>query len=157
MKIQLLAIGKTRFPFIREGMEEYRRRLIHYTDFQIRELPELKSAGSWPVKKVVEEEAKATLKAIDPGEYVVLLDEGGRQMDSLDFAGLLEKQQIGSLGKIFFVIGGAYGFAEEVYKRANLTLSLSKMTFSHQLVRLIFLEQLYRAFTIMRGEPYHHG
>lgn len=157
MKIQLLATGKTRFPFIREGIEEYRRRLIHYTDFQIRELPELKNAGSWPVKKVMEEEAKATLKAIDPGDYVVLLDEGGRHLDSLDFAGLLEMRQLGSFRTIFFVIGGAYGFAEEVYKRADLKLSLSKMTFSHQLVRLIFLEQLYRAYTIMRGEPYHHG
>jgi len=157
MKIQLLATGKTRFPFIREGIEEYRRRLIHYTDFQIRELPELKNTGSWPVKKVMGEEAKAILKAIDPGDYVILLDEGGRHMDSTDFAGLLEKQQSGSFRKIFFVIGGAYGFAGDVYKRADLELSLSKMTFSHQLVRLIFLEQLYRAYTIMRGEPYHHG
>jgi 23S rRNA (pseudouridine1915-N3)-methyltransferase len=157
MKIQLLLSGKTRFPFIREGIEEYRRRLVHYTDFQIRELPDMKNSGSWPEKKVKEEEAKTILKAIDNRDYVVLLDERGKHMDSLEFAGLLEKQQYGSFRTMLFVVGGAYGFAGEVYERANLELSLSKMTFSHQLVRLIFLEQLYRAYTIMRGEPYHHG
>jgi 23S rRNA (pseudouridine1915-N3)-methyltransferase len=157
MKIQLLLTGKTRFPFIREGIEEYRRRLVHYTDFQIRELPELKNSGSWPEKKVKGEEAKTILKAIDPQDYVVLLDERGQHMDSLAFAGLLEKQQYGSSRTMIFVVGGPYGFAGEVYQRADLELSLSKMTFSHQLVRLIFLEQLYRAYTIIRGEPYHHG
>lgn len=157
MKIQLLLSGKTRFPFIREGIEEYKRRLVHYTDFQIRELPDLKNSGSWPEKKVKEEEARIILKAIDNRDYVVLLDEGGKQMDSIAFAGLLEKQQFGSFRTMFFVVGGPYGFAGEVYKRANFELSLSKMTFSHQLVRLIFLEQLYRAYTIIRGEPYHHG
>jgi len=157
MKIQLLLSGKTRFPFIREGIEEYRRRLVHYTDFQIRELPELKNSGSWPEKKVKEEEAKIILKAIDSQDYVVLLDEGGQQMDSIAFAGLLEKQQYGSFRTMSFVVGGAYGFAGEVYQRTNYKFSLSKMTFSHQLVRLIFLEQLYRAYTIIRGEPYHHG
>ncbi len=157
MKIQLLLSGKTRFPFIREGIEEYRRRLVHYTDFQIRELPDLKNAGSWPEIKVKEEEAKIILKAIDNRDYVVLLDEGGKYLDSLAFAGLLEKQQYGSFRTMLFVVGGPYGFTGEVYQRADLKLSLSKMTFSHQLVRLIFLEQLYRAYTIIRGEPYHHG
>ncbi|MCK5465580.1 MAG: 23S rRNA (pseudouridine(1915)-N(3))-methyltransferase RlmH [Bacteroidales bacterium] len=157
MKIQLLLSGKTRFPFIREGIEEYRQRLVHYTDFQIRELPDLKNAGSWPEKKVKEEEAKIILKAIDNRDYVVLLDEGGKYLDSLAFAGLLEKQQYGSFRTMLFVVGGPYGFTGEVYQRADLKLSLSKMTFSHQLVRLIFLEQLYRAYTIIRGEPYHHG
>ena len=157
MKIQLLISGKTRFPFIREGIEEYRRRLVHYTDFQIRELPDLKNAGSWPEIKVKEEEAKIILKAIDNRDYVVLLDEGGKYLDSLAFAGLLEKQQYGSFRTMLFVVGGPYGFTGEVYQRADLKLSLSKMTFSHQLVRLIFLEQLYRAYTIIRGEPYHHG
>lgn len=157
MKIQLLLSGKTRFPFIREGIEEYRRRLVHYTDFQIRELPDLKNSGSWPEKKVKGEEAITILKSIDSQDFVVLLDERGRQMDSIAFAGLLEKQQYGSFRTMLFVIGGPYGFAEEVYQRADLELSLSKMTFSHQLVRLIFLEQLYRAYTIIRGEAYHHG
>lgn len=157
MKIQLLFTGKTTFPYIREGIEEYRKRLVHYTDFQIRELPELKKSGSWPEKKVKGEEAKTILKAIDPQDFVVLLDERGQQMDSIAFAGLLEKQQYGPIQTMLFVIGGPYGFAGEVYRRANLELSLSKMTYSHQLVRLIFLEQLYRAYTIIRGEPYHHG
>jgi 23S rRNA (pseudouridine1915-N3)-methyltransferase len=157
MKIRLLLTGKTRFPFIREGIEEYSRRLIHYADFQIRDLPARKNPGSWPEKMVRQEEGKTILRAIDPKDYVVLLDERGRYLDSLAFAGILEKQQSGPARSLLFVIGGPYGFAEEVYKRADLRLSLSKMTFSHQLVRLIFLEQLYRAFTIIRGEPYHHG
>jgi 23S rRNA (pseudouridine1915-N3)-methyltransferase len=156
MKIQLLLSGKTRIPYIREGIEEYRRRLVHYADFQIRELPELKKSGTWPEKKVKEEEAKTILKSIDTRDFVVLLDERGQQLDSLAFAGLLEKQQYGSFPAMLFVIGGPYGFAQEVYSRANIELSLSKMTFSHQLVRLIFMEQLYRAYTIMRGESYHH-
>jgi 23S rRNA (pseudouridine1915-N3)-methyltransferase len=157
MKIQLLFTGKTRFPFIREGIEQYRRRLVHYTDFQIRDLPELKNSGSWPEKKVKEEEGKTILKSIDPQDFVVLLDERGQHLGSGAFAGLIEKQQHGSVRTMLFVIGGPYGFAEQVYQRADLELSLSKMTFSHQLVRLIFLEQLYRAFTIIRGEAYHHG
>ena len=157
MKIQLLLSGKTRFPFIREGIEEYSKRIIHYTDFQVRELPGLKNSGSWPEKKVRGEEASTILKAVDARDYLVLLDERGRQLDSPAFAGFLEKQQIGATKAMLFVVGGPYGFAPEVYERANFTLSLSKMTFSHQLVRLIFLEQLYRACTIIRGEPYHHG
>jgi 23S rRNA (pseudouridine1915-N3)-methyltransferase len=157
MKIQLLLCGKTRIPYVREGIEEYRRRLGHYADFQIRELPELKKSGTWPEKKVKGEEAKTILKSIDSRDFVVLLDERGQQVDSLAFAGLLEKQQYRTFHAMLFVIGGPYGFAPEVYKRANLELSLSKMTFSHQLVRLIFMEQLYRAYTIIRGEPYHHG
>jgi 23S rRNA (pseudouridine1915-N3)-methyltransferase len=157
MKIQILFTGKTRFPFIREGIEEYRKRLIHYADFQIKNLPDLKNTGSWPEKKIKSVEGRNLLKAIDPRDYLILLDEGGKQMDSLAFAGFLEKQAYGSSRTLLFVIGGAYGFSEEAYQRADMKMSLSKMTFSHQLVRLIFLEQLYRAFTIVRGEPYHHG
>jgi 23S rRNA (pseudouridine1915-N3)-methyltransferase len=157
MKIELLLAGRTRVPYVREGVEEYRRRLVHYADFQLRVLPELKNAGSWPQKKVMEEEGRTILKVINPGDYVVLLDERGRQMDSLAFAGWLDKQQQGTFRRLLFVIGGPFGFASEVYQRADLELSLSQMTFSHQLVRLIFLEQLYRGFTLIRGEPYHHG
>jgi 23S rRNA (pseudouridine1915-N3)-methyltransferase len=157
MKIHLLLTGKTRFPFIREGIEEYSRRLIHYADFKIRDLPALKNSASWPEKRVIQEEGKTILRAIDQKDYVVLLDERGKHLDSLAFAGILEKQQYIPARPLLFVIGGPYGVAEEVYQRADLRLSLSKMTFSHQLVRLIFLEQLYRAFTIIRGEPYHHG
>ncbi len=138
-------------------LKQYRQRLVHYTDFQIRDLPDLKNSGSWPEKKIKEEEGKAILKAIDPQDFVVLLDERGQHLGSVAFAGLLEKQQHRSIPAMLFVIGGPYGFAEQVYQRADLELSLSSMTFSHQLVRLIFLEQLYRAFTIIRGEAYHHG
>ena len=157
MKIQLLLTGKTKFPFIREGMEQFRRRMVHYADFQIKELPELKNSGSWPEKKVKKEEARNILKAIDSRDYVVLLDERGQAMSSKAFAGWIEKKQYGSFRALMFVVGGPFGFDEEVYRRSDLDLSLSKMTFSHQLVRLIFLEQIYRAFTIIRGEPYHHG
>ncbi len=157
MKIQLLFTGKTRFPFIHEGIEEYRKRLVRYIDFQIRILPDLRNSASWPEQKVKAEEGKNILKAIDPRDYVVLLDEHGKHLDSMAFAGMLEKQQYASFRTLMFVIGGPFGFAEEVHQRADLKLSLSKMTFSHQLVRLIFLEQLYRAYTIIRGEPYHHG
>ena len=158
MKIQVLFTGKTRFPFIREGIDEYRRRLIHYADFHIKNLPDLKNTGSWPETKITSAEGRNLLKAVDPRDYVILLDESGKQMDSLAFAAFLEKQQpYGSSRTLIFVIGGAYGFSEEAYQRADMKMSLSKMTFSHQLARLIFLEQLYRAFTIVRGEPYHHG
>jgi 23S rRNA (pseudouridine1915-N3)-methyltransferase len=157
MKIQLLLVGKTRFPFIREGMEEYRRRVVHYADFTIRELPDLKNPGSRPEKLVKLEEGKGILKSVGNTDYVVLLDERGQASNSLEFAAFLEKQQYGSYKTLVFVIGGAYGFSQELYQRADHTLSLSKMTFSHQMVRLLFLEQLYRAFTIIRGEPYHHG
>ena len=157
MKIQLLLVGKTRFPFIREGMEEYRRRVVHYADFTIRELPDLKKPGSRPEKMVKLEEGIGILRSIDKADYVVLLDERGQASNSLEFAAFLEKRQHGSYKTLVFVIGGAYGFSEEVYQRADLALSLSKMTFSHEMIRLIFLEQLYRAFSIIRGEPYHHG
>ncbi len=157
MKIQLLLTGKTKSPFIREGLEEYRRRLVRYADFEIRELPELKKSGSWPEGKVKGEEARTILKAIDSRDFVVLLDERGQALNSKAFARWLEKKQSGPNRTLLFVVGGAFGFGEEVYRRADLTLSLSVMTFSHQLVRLIFLEQLYRAYTLMRGEPYHHG
>jgi len=157
MQIQLLLMGKTRFPFIREGLAEYNMRLKHYTDYRIRELPQLKNSGSWPQPKAMEEEGKIIIKALSDRDYVVLLDERGKAMDSIQFAEFLDRKHQESMKSMVFVTGGAYGFSPAVYKRGNMKLSLSKMTFSHQIIPLFFTEQLYRAFTIIRGSPYHHG
>ena len=157
MKIQLLLIGKTGFRFISEGMEEYIKRIRRYVDFSLQVIPDLKGTASRSIDQVKEEEGKKILKALNPGDHVILLDERGKDPDSFEFARLLEKRMLASVKSLVFVIGGSYGFSEEVYKRGNSMLSLSKMTFSHQLIRVLFLEQLYRGFTILRGEPYHHG
>jgi len=157
MQIQLLLMGKTRFPFIRDGVDNYLKRLKRYTDFSIRELPELKNTSSWPQPKVIKEEGMHILKALGDRDFVVLLDESGKEMDSIQFADFLDRKHQEALKSIVFIVGGAYGFSSEVYDRGNMQLSLSKMTFSHQVIPLFFIEQLYRAFTIIRGAPYHHG
>jgi len=150
-------MGKARFTFIREGLDEYNKRLKRYTDYKIRELPDLKNSGSWPQPKVMNEEGKIILKALSDRDFVILLDERGKEMDSIQFAEFLEQKHLESKKSMVFVIGGAYGFSPDVYNRGNMQLSLSKMTFSHQMIPLFFTEQLYRAFTIIRGAPYHHG
>jgi len=157
MKIQLQLIGKTGFPFVQEGMDEYSRRIKRYVDLSIRPIPDVNGTSSWSIDRLREEEGKRILKSLDPRDFVVLLDEGGKDPDSFEFARFLERQMLDSVKSLVFVIGGAYGFSDEVYARGNYKLSLSRMTFSHQVIRLFFLEQLYRAFTILRGEPYHHG
>ena len=157
MNIQLLLVGKTGFSFIRDGMEEYSKRLNKYVNFTIRIIPDLKGSKSWSTDRFQEEEGKKILSALNQRDYVVLLDERGENPDSFEFARFLEKQLMISTKSLVFVIGGAYGFSRQVYDRGNTLLSLSRMTFSHQVIRLFFMEQLYRAFTIMRGEPYHHG
>ena len=157
MQIQLVLMGKTRFPFIKEGMTEYIKRLQRYTDFRIRELSELKNTGSWPQQKLMQAEGKLILKSLSDKDFVILLDERGKQMDSIEFAGWLDRKHQDAVKSLVFIVGGAYGFSPEVYKRGNMQLSLSKLTFSHQVIPLFFTEQLYRAFTIIRGAPYHHG
>ena len=157
MQIQLLLVGKTRFPFIREGIREYTERIKRYADFRIRELPDLRNAGSWPQSQVLQEEGKRILKALTAKDFVILLDERGKMMDSIGFAEFLDRSQLNQTRKMVFVVGGAFGYSPEVYRRGNMQLSLSRMTFSHQLIPLFFVEQLYRAFTIIRGAPYHHG
>jgi len=156
VKIRLLTVGKTDIDWVRKGIEAYRSRLVHYIPFEIVEIPELKNVSSLSKEQIKTREAELILKAVKPGDNVILLDEHGVEWTSMEFAAQLESR-ISRLGKdIVFVIGGAYGFAQSVYDRADSKISLSKMTFSHQMVRAIFVEQLYRAFTIMRGEPYHH-
>lgn len=155
MKISVIQIGKTHFNFVDEGVKLFENRLKHYARFEQKflELPSRhRSTDATVLKKM---EGELLLKHITPTDYLILLDENGQSYDSRQFASLLGKWQVHH-PSIVFVVGGAYGFSDEVYKRANTKLSLSAMTFSHQLIRLIFMEQLYRAFTIVRGEPYHH-
>lgn len=156
MRITLVETGKTKDPFIREGVELFRERVIRYVPFRIETLPDLKNSGKMTMKEVQENEGRMLLKRMRPVDYVVLLDERGTQYDSIAFARYLNTLQ-GKVKELQFVIGGPYGFSEEVYERADETVSLSRLTFSHQLVRVLFMEQLYRAFTILKGEPYHHA
>lgn len=156
MKITLLTVGKTDVKWVKEGLDLYVSRLSHYAPFQVREIPELKNVSALDREQIKVREGELILKSLRPSDEVVLLDEGGRELRSVEFASWLEERFSRGSRDIIFVIGGAYGFSKEVYARADSKLSLSKMTFSHQMVRTIFAEQLYRAFTIMRGEPYHH-
>ena len=156
MRITLIESGKTRDAFIREGVELYRSRMSRYVPFRIETLPDLKNSRNMTMKEVMEKEGQVLLKRLKPGNYVILLDERGQQFDSISFAEYLNSLE-GTVSQLDFVIGGPFGFSEEVYKRADALLSLSRLTFSHQLVRVIFMEQLYRAFTILKGEPYHHA
>lgn len=156
MRITLMESGKTRDPFIKEGVELFRKRLIHYVPFNIDTLPDLKKTRNLTMKEVQNQEAILMLKRLKPSDYVVLLDERGKEYNSISFAEHLNSLE-GRVNHLVFVIGGPYGFSEEVYQRAQARISLSKLTFSHQLVRVIFMEQLYRAYTILKGEPYHHS
>jgi len=155
MKIVLIQIGKTHFDFVDEGFDVFAKRLKHYCKFEshVFELPtKLKSADIDTIKK---NEGELLMKKISSTDFLILLDENGKEFHSKDFAQFIQKQSLHQ-SSLTFVIGGAYGFSKGIYERANAQLSLSKMTFSHQLIRLIFAEQLYRAFTIIKGEPYHH-
>lgn len=156
MKITLLTVGKTDVKWVKDGLDLYASRLAHYVPFQVREIPELKNVSSLDTARIKAREGELILKSVKPADQVVLLDEGGREFRSVDFASWLQERLVRGSGDLVFVVGGAYGFSPEVYSRADSKLSLSKMTFSHQMVRTIFAEQLYRAFTILRGEPYHH-
>lgn len=156
MKISLLTVGRTDVQWVREGLDLYASRLKHYVSFELREIPELKNVSALTKEQIKEKEGELILKNIRPADHVVLLDERGKEYRSVEFAAALDSHFNGNGKDIIFVIGGAYGFSKNVYNRSNSLISLSKMTFSHQMVRAIFLEQLYRAFTILRGEPYHH-
>ena len=156
MRITLIESGKTRDPFIKEGVEMFRKRVVHYVPFKIETIPDLKNTRNLTMKEVQNKEAALLLKRIKATDYLLLLDERGKEHNSISFAEYLNSLE-GKVNHLVFVIGGPYGFSEEVYRRADAKLSLSRLTFSHQLVRLIFMEQLYRAFTILKGEPYHHA
>ena len=156
MKISLITIGKTEDKYIIEGMEKYCKRLKHYIQFKTIELPELKNTKSLSEDQQKAKEAEVLLKQISSTDYVVLLDERGQELSSIQFSGFLNKKALSSISQLVFVVGGPYGFDQLVHNRSQDKISLSKMTFSHQMVRLFFIEQLYRAFTILKGEPYHH-
>jgi len=149
-------MGKTNFSFLREGIELYKNRIDHYINFEVIEIPDKKQGGSDMVS-ITKREGEAILSKIAANDFLVILDEKGKEMASVEFAKFLSIKMNQQAKRIIFAIGGAYGFSEAVYDRADASFSLSKLTFSHQLVRIIFLEQLYRAFTILRGEPYHHS
>jgi len=156
MNLILLTVGKTDVPWVKEGLDLYTSRLRHYAPFSVVEIPELKKVSALTRQQIKEKEGELILKQVGPQDILLLLDEHGRECRSLEFAEFLEKQMSTGAKNLIFTVGGAYGFSEAVYQRANWKLSLSKMTFSHQMVRTIFAEQLYRAFTILKGEPYHH-
>ncbi|KEQ29963.1 23S rRNA (pseudouridine(1915)-N(3))-methyltransferase RlmH [Pedobacter antarcticus] len=156
MKITLLVVGKTEDKYLIEGIEKYLSRLKHYIGFTLLVIPELKNTKNLTEQQQKSKEAELILKQISNPDVIILMDEKGKKYSSVQFAQYLNKQMIGSVQQLTFVIGGPYGFDESVYQRANGLISLSDMTFSHQMVRLFFVEQLYRAFSILKGEPYHH-
>jgi len=156
MKVKFWMIGKTAESYLEKGMEIYEKRLPHYLPFQSEILPDIKQAKNMDQPTLKQREGESILKKLDNRDFLVLMDENGKQFRSLNFAEQLERWSIQGIDTLVFLIGGAYGFSDEVYERANFKMSLSPMTFSHQLVRLIFLEQLYRACSINKGEPYHH-
>ena len=156
MKITLLTVGKTDKDWVRQGMDIYVSRLKHYIPFSVVEIPELKNVSALTKDQIKTREGELILKNIRPTDDLVLLDERGKEYTSVELAKVIQ-DKISYVGKdIVYVIGGAYGFSDAVYQRADSKMSLSRMTFSHQMVRAIVVEQIYRAFTIMRGEPYHH-
>ena len=155
MKLSLLTVGKTVVPWVKEGLEDYASRLKHYIPFEIKEIPELKDTKALSESQIKEKEGALILKAAGASE-IILLDEHGKQYRSIEFAEQLRHKLSHATKDISFVIGGAYGFSPEVYAAAGGKISLSPMTFNHQMVRTVFAEQLYRAFTIIKGEPYHH-
>ncbi|WP_423129347.1 23S rRNA (pseudouridine(1915)-N(3))-methyltransferase RlmH [Gaoshiqia sp. Z1-71] len=156
MKIRLIVIGKTDKSFLQEGIELFHKRIPHYLPFEYQVIPELKNTRKLSEDQQKEKEGELLLTRLNPGDELILLDERGDEFKSTDFARFLEKRMLGGTKNLVFAIGGPYGFPETVYQAAAGKISLSKMTFSHQLVRLIFSEQLYRALTILKGEPYHH-
>lgn len=156
MKIELAVIGKTSIGYLKQGIDEYIKRLKHYVPFEIKYIDDIKNT-----KNISEEQQKRTegakiLSLLDKSDFVVLLDEHGKEYTSMQYSSYIQKRMLSGAKKVVFVIGGPYGFSQEVYDRANDKISFSKMTFNHEMIRLIFTEQLYRAYTIINHEPYHH-
>jgi len=156
MVIDLVVVGKTDVAEVEALVTEYQKRVNRYVKFSIVMVPDVKASKNTPLEMVKRAEAALIVKQFSPGDHVVLLDEKGGQLRSVEFAAWMQKKMNGGTRRLVFIVGGPYGFDREVYARANEVLSLSKMTFSHQIVRAIFTEQLYRAFAILRGESYHH-
>lgn len=156
MKIELAVIGKTSIGYLKQGIDEYIKRLKHYVPFEIKYIDDIKNT-----KNISEDQQKRTegakiLSLLDKSDFVVLLDEHGKEYTSMQYSSYIQKRMLSGAKKVVFVIGGPYGFSQEEYDRANDKISFSKMTFNHEMIRLIFTEQLYRAYTIINHEPYHH-
>jgi 23S rRNA (pseudouridine1915-N3)-methyltransferase len=156
MKVEFWVIGKTSFPYLNDGNEIYLKRIKHYVPFQMTTIPDIKNRKSLSEDLIKTKEGEIILSKLNSGDFLILMDERGKQRTSVQFSDYLESLFQQSHKRIIFLIGGAYGFSHAVYQRSNTKMSLSNMTFSHQMVRLIFLEQFYRAMTIMKNEPYHH-
>jgi 23S rRNA (pseudouridine1915-N3)-methyltransferase len=156
MKIILLTVGKTNNNQLIKLQEEYQNRLKFYINFETMVVPELKNTKKLSINEQLEKEADLILNQLDVNDDVTLLDEKGTPFTSIGFSEFISKKMLASIKRTIFVVGGPYGFSERVYKRANKLISLSTMTFSHQMIRIIFVEQLYRAMTILKGVPYHH-
>jgi len=156
MKIVLLTIGKTSEKYLIEGFSQFQNRLRHYCSFEIIEIPNIKNAKNLSISELIKKEGKLILKTLKDTDYMLLLDKKGKNYSSVEFSKRLQTWMTGGKKCLVFVVGGSYDFSDEVYKRANEKLFLSKMTFSHQMMRLFFVEQLYRAYTILSNEPYHY-
>lgn len=156
MKIFFLVVGKTEQEYLKKGISIYQDRLSHYSPFEMVVIPDIKGVSGMTKDQIKAKEGELILKTIKDSDELILLDERGREYSSEEFSAFIEKKLVHGVKSIVFVVGGAYGFSPEVYQRASGKISLSRMTFSHQMVRLVFTEQLYRAFTIIKGEPYHH-
>ncbi|MBP5340754.1 MAG: 23S rRNA (pseudouridine(1915)-N(3))-methyltransferase RlmH [Bacteroidales bacterium] len=157
MNIKLIVVSKTDIPYVQAGIDEYVGRLKHYCDFELVVMPALKNVGKASTEEVKEREGELILKQMAKADQVVLLDEKGTEYSSVEFSEYLQKQMNAGVRTLAFVVGGAYGFSPAVYAAANHKISLSRMTFNHQMVRLFFVEQLYRAHTILRHEKYHNA
>ncbi len=157
MKSLLLAVGKTDDPYLARAIDDYLARASHYAPLELRIIPDIRDVRSLTREQQCEREGRELLRQLQPGDYVVLLDEGGLEYTSADFAQWLQQKMSTLSRRLVFIIGGPYGFSPDVRAAAHARLSLSRMTFSHQMVRLIFVEQYYRALAILRGLPYHHA
>lgn len=156
MKIVVIAVGKTSTEYIARGIDEFLKRANRYVGVELLVIPDVRPSKAQSEEAQKQQEGKNILAALQPGDVVTLLDERGKEMGSRDFSTMIERRMVQGIKRLVFVIGGPYGFSKEVYDRADDKLSLSRMTFTHEMVRLFFMEQVYRAMTIMRGEPYHH-
>lgn len=156
MKVKLVCIGKTDANYLKEGIEIYLKRLKHYVPFEMVEVPDIKNTKNISSEKQKEMEGEKILSLVANTDKLILFDEKGKEFTSEEYAVFFEKQSVQGTRNLIFVIGGPYGFSKKVYERASQKLALSKMTFSHQMVRLFAVEQIYRAHTINKGEPYHH-
>ena len=156
MKIVLLTIGKTSEKYLIEGIAQYQKRLKHYTQFEMLEILNIKNAKNFSNAELMKKEGELILKQLQNSDHLILLDNKGKDFTSTKFAEKLQSWMLSGKKRLVFVVGGAYGFSEDIFARGNEKLSLSKMTFSHQMVRLFFVEQIYRGYTILNNEPYHH-